>query len=55
SFMDVLLAGSKRTRTLAHEMPSGGVHSTGPGILLPLAADLEFGPVLLSPFPSKAG
>jgi transposase len=27
--MDVLLAGSKHTRILAHLMPSGGVHSTG--------------------------
>jgi putative transposase len=27
--MDVLLPGSKHTRTLAHLMPSGGVHSTG--------------------------
>jgi transposase len=29
SFMDVLLAGSKHIRTLAHLMPSGGVHSIG--------------------------
>lgn len=28
SFVGVLLAGSKHTRTFAHLMPSGGVHST---------------------------
>ena len=48
SFIDVLLAGFKHTRTLAHLMQSGGVHSTGPGFLLALTPDLEIGPVLLT-------